>query len=168
MGHCYCLSPSFNGENMNQKSDIIFLPVKDKWAWQIILGRKKVEFRKNHFPKHIKKAVIYATGPRSIYTASRKSRLIIGWVNILETTTFNNPSQLWYLHENNGLIDSKDFFDYYCGYGHKPVALWIDRHFPYPRSFHPTELWTDWKVPQSFRYLTKEQFKEICEYGNRC
>lgn len=143
-----------------KKTDIIFLPVKPKWANMIIRGEKAAELRKQNFPMHVTKAVIYSTEPEG---------KILGWYEI-DNVIEMSVEQARFVGEN-GLQESahkvlvEDFNKYYKGCDvARVVFMGCDFH-ELKKGFHPFKIFPNFHIPQSFCYLTEHEFKEICDYG---
>lgn len=151
---------------MSPKTDIIFLSVKQRHAMRILNGTKNVDFRKESFPTHCKKAILYATLPLG---------MVLGTVEIEVTENFPKDSLLnffpdlfvGYVFCEPGITRS-DMIRYYRDdfeAGRGGTLLLLKKPVAFKIPFHPRSLWEYWNVPQSYRYLSEEQYQELCLHG---
>lgn len=121
----------------------VLLSIKPKYADSTISGQKKYEFRKVVFKKnHINFVYIYSSSPvKRIVGAFR-----IG--DIIE----DRPSVLWErLSEFSGLSE-QEFFKYFEN-SDKGFAIEIRNLERFDNPVDPTELFPDFRPPQSFCYV---------------
>lgn len=136
------------------KSEIILLSVKPKWAELIISGEKTVELRKSNFPDHVKKIVIYATKP------------VGEIVGIVEVSGIVKSSSCQFSWSGNTIYQSakvsyQEFWKYYNNPYDRIVRVFLKN----PQAIRMPLGEIVPKAPQSFLYLTEQQFKEICNHG---
>ena len=120
----------------------IFLPIKPKYAFSIIEGKKKVEFRKIKFNRDVGHVIIYASSPyKRIIGCFESNKIVSG-----------SPKAIWEKYKDVGCIEKIDFFDYYKG---QKIAYAIEVHNVKELKFHiePSKIVRNFKVPQSFSYL---------------
>ena len=131
-------------------SNIVIMSIKPKWAKDILLGEKKVEFRRS-FSKELRKdftIVIYASAPISGIVGVAK-------VKSLETGCIY---ELWDRLGMNSGASQREFFDYFCN-KKNGVAL----HIVEPKISKCINLsllreQCDFSPPVSWRYLKESEF----------
>lgn len=133
------------------KSEIILLSVKPHWAGLIISGEKTVELRKSNFPDHVKKIVIYATKPIGE---------IVGIVEVDGKITRSMLLLIWGKELfNKAKVTQQELAKYYTGLKDTATLIFLKN----PQSIRMSLGEIVEKAPQSFCYLNKEQFREICK-----
>ena len=137
---------------MHLEKYAVLISIFPIYANQIFEGVKKVEFRKKIFNADIKKIVIYSTMPIG---------KIEGFVDYdgIETCS---PSELWRKYSNIGGI-KKERYDAYFSNLDIAYGIKVKNPVRFNRSFAIAEIGK--KPPQSYAYLTKEEFAEICRKG---
>ncbi len=129
---------------------IVFLLSKSEFAFKILSGEKRYEFRRVMFRRRdIDKVVVYATAPYSkiigYFTAGRVSQ--------------GSPKILWNKFNKYGGIDKKSFFLYFKNrFG---IAIEIKNPVSFRRHRKPREILPNFALPNSFRYLTENEFELI-------
>lgn len=132
---------------------IIFLPIKPNYAFKIIKGEKKYEFRKNTFTKDIDIAIIYATSPE---------KKIIGCFKI-EEILVDDPKIIWKRCKKYSGIKKEDYFKYFS-YKNIATALKISKKYILEKFIDPKKIWPDFKVPQSFKYTNRYEINTILNF----
>lgn len=140
----------------SNKSEIVLLPVRHNLAYKIEDGRKSAEFRKSNFPTHVKRAVIYATRPVS---------KIIGWVSISQVNTYTNPKLAWVYYSHRACISDAECQQYY-GDAYTQIVLTLSSPVRFDHAFPVSFIDPKKRAPQSFRYLTEEEFDLAVVCGN--
>jgi len=129
---------------------IIFLPIKPNYAFKIIWGVKKFEFRKNNFSERINLAVVYASSPE---------KKIIGCCKV-KNIFINEPNIIWENCKNYSGISEETFFRYY-NKKKKAIAIEISSVFVFSKFINPKRVWSNFIVPQSFRYLSINELMDM-------
>jgi len=127
----------------------LFISIHPEYVEKIITGEKKYEFRKKIFKREVEEVIIYSTRPSKKIECSFEIEEIIQ----------ESPSFLWEHLHNDGGINEKDFFNYFgdaeIGYAIKIKNV---KKFDEPIIIKNREKIV---IPQSFRYLTDEEFELI-------
>ncbi len=120
---------------------VALLPIKPVYANAIVEGRKRVEFRKTRFRRHVTHVAVYASTP---------VQRIIGIFRVADLED-GPPEDLWLRHQAHGAISSAAFDVYFAGV-ESGVAIGITdvMRLPSPIPLGLIRV----KAPQSFRYLT--------------
>ena len=121
----------------------VLLSIKPEYVEKIIDGSKRFEFRKSNFRREgIKTIVIYATMPIG---------KVIGEFEIADIIT-HSPDELWNkTKEYSGI--SEDFFQEYFKGKDKAIAFEVGSLKIYDRPMNLSEIESNLKAPQSYRYL---------------
>ena len=126
----------------------VLLPIKPKYARQILNGSKTFEYRKNRFRRNdVDTIVIYATSP--IKKVLGEAKLI----DVLEAT----PKNIWDKTSYSGGIDKKNFDKYFEGRS-KAFAYALGEVKVYKTEKSLKEFNINY-YPQSFVYIDKENQK---------
>ena len=119
----------------------ILLPIKPEYAYKILSGEKKFEYRKRIAKYKVDLIVIYATAPVS---------KIIGEVSVSGTLK-DSPENLWKKTEPYSGIARKKYNKYF--YGKKTAyAYCLDKVISYSKPKNISEYGIDY-IPQTFAYL---------------
>jgi predicted transcriptional regulator len=129
----------------------IVLAIKPKYAELILAGTKTVELRRSWSASDVGAIVIYASSP---------IQRLVGVVRVNEVIK-TAPTNLWsYSKELGGGLTRSELREYFKG---KPsgyaVVLRDAQRFGEP--LDPTEVISNFKAPQSFRYLTEDELQLI-------
>ena len=131
--------------------DVILLAVLPRYAEAIFRGAKKVEFRKQNVPKHVRYVVVYETRPRCG---------VIGYFRI-GTIHVGSPEELWDRYAAVGCISESDFFRYY-EQTDEGKGLEIEEVFQFDRSIESERIDRSLtSAPQSFRYLSPDAWCRV-------
>lgn len=130
----------------------VFLPIKPRFAFAISSGDKKFEFRKKGLAKEVKKVVVYASSPY---------KRIIGYFEVKKIHK-DSPQKLWSRFKKFAGIGKDEFFAYYEDYL-EGVSIEIKEFVSLSRHLNPTEVFPDFVVPQSYKYLSDEEFRLILD-----
>ena len=143
---------------MASKQDrrIALISIHPKYVDLILCGKKRVEFRKIRFCNHISYVVLYATSP---------THQIVGYfeVSYLDEDT---PRNLWSKYKEIGGIIYTDFASYFQS-SFKGIAIGVGELRSFENPFPLVMVKRELKPPQSFLYLSKEDFKKIKRYGKQ-
>jgi len=130
----------------------VFLPIKPEYAFAIFKGDKKFEFRKAGFGKEVKRVVVYASSPY---------KRIIGYFEVKQIHQ-GHPETLWRRFRPFAGIDRENFFSYFESRS-SGVSIEVERPVSARRHIEPREIFPQFSIPQSFRYLTEHEFESIVE-----
>lgn len=122
------------------------------YANQIFEGSKKIEFRKKIFSSKINKIVVYSTKP--------VAKIVGLWD--YDGVERLSPLELWGKYFNVGGIKKEKYDDYFSN-SEIAYGLKVKNPIKFNRPFAIAEIGK--KPPQSYAYLTKEEFDEICQKG---
>jgi predicted transcriptional regulator len=148
-------------------NDILFLPVKPKWADLIMSGKKTLELRKRLPSK--------GQGNRCIVYASSPQRAIVGTCTFVAGRSFHN-SDITETNLSRACVTEAEFdayfTDQYFGAFNDPFEeRWYGFELSHPTTFaKPISLEAmrvNWQLepPQQWRYIDGKTFNEIVEAG---
>jgi len=121
----------------------VLLSIKPEYAYKILSGDKRYEFRKAVFKnKDVKKAVIYATMPVG---------KVVGEFDIGEIIQ-DSPESLWAQTESYSGI-TKDFFEEYFDGREHAFAISVENPSTYDEPVELKQIVSHGVPPQSFCYL---------------
>lgn len=125
----------------------VLLPIRPVFAYQILNGKKKYEYRKNRFKRHnVDCIVIYATSP---------IKKVIGEVKLLKVLE-DTPHNIWESTNDCGGIDKKDY-DMYFQNKDTAIAYGLGTVKKYEKEL--SELDINY-YPQSYVYLEEDTKKK--------
>ena len=119
----------------------ILLSIKPEYAYKILTGTKKYEYRKRLPQKSIDKIVIYSTAPDS---------MLIGEVNVCGVL-IASPTSIWKKTKKNAGISRDKYREYFKGCK-TAVAFCLGSPTIYEKKISLDEIGIDFP-PQSFVYL---------------
>ena len=121
----------------------VLLSIKPEFAYKILEGVKKYEFRRSIFKdSNIKNVIIYASSPE---------RKVVGEFEI-DGILFEELNSLWHKTKKYSGIDESYFFDYFSD-KEKGYAIKVKKIQKYERPLELNEIYSSCP-PQSFAYLT--------------
>mgnify|MGYP000960321502 FL=1 len=124
----------------------VLLSIKPEFVHKIFQGRKKYEYRKSIFARHVTKVIVYSTKPEG---------MIVGEFTIKAVLQYP-PKELWErTHDDSGI--SKKYFDEYFEGRDKGYALQIENPVLYREPVNPFEIFDSFSAPQSFRYIREKK-----------
>lgn len=123
----------------------VILSIKPEYAWAIIRGEKKVEFRKSIFKKNINKIYVYSSAP---------DQSIIGYFSVKNIDS-DSPQKLWEKYGKVGCIEKEKFFKYYSK-KQKGISIIINRVHKFKNPIKPNTIFESFYPPQSFQYCNLE------------
>ena len=132
----------------------VLLSIKPEFVHEIFQGRKKFEYRKSIFSKHVTKVIVYSTKPEG---------MIVGEFSIKSILQYT-PKELWKKTHNESGI-SKQYFDEYFEGRDKGYALQIENPVLYGEPIDPFKLFDVFVAPQSFRYIEEEALQQQIDFG---
>lgn len=125
----------------------IILSIKPEFVKEILIGRKRYEYRKSIFTKDVESVIIYSTMPIG---------RIIGEFSITKIEA-GTPKMIWDKTQQYAGI-SKTFFDSYFENRSLGYAMEIGDVKIYDKPIDPAKIIPSFIPPQSFRYVTDEEF----------
>lgn len=129
---------------------VALLPVQPRYADAIVRGEKRVEFRRRRFGRTVEYVVVYASSP---------IRAIVGFFRI-SAISEGCPKQIWEDFKQVGSIGRDDYFRYYAG-AERAVAIGIERVCVFRSPVPLNQLSSSLRAPQSYAYLSPEQFDRL-------
>lgn len=137
--------------SLPQGGRAILLSVKPKYANLIASGQKRVEFRRTWATEEVGVIAIYASSP---------IQRIIALVGI-DSVVYASPKKLWsHCVSKGGALTYTEFTDYFDGKT-DGYALLLGEVQVLKNPVDPSQSFTDFSPPQSFRYLTRDEFKSL-------
>lgn len=128
----------------------VLLSIKPEFVHEIFQGRKKYEYRKSIFAKHVTKVMVYSTKPEG---------MIVGEFTVKAVLQYT-PKELWEKTHNDSGI-SKRYFDEYFEGRDKGYALQIADPVLYKKPVNPFEMFDSFVAPQSFRYIGEKELQRL-------
>lgn len=128
----------------------VLLSIKPEFVHEIFQGRKKYEYRKSIFAKHVTKVMVYSTKPEG---------MIVGEFTVKAVLQYT-PKELWEKTHNDSGI-SKRYFDEYFEGRDKGYALQIADPVLYKEPVNPFEMFDSFVAPQSFRYIGEKELQRL-------
>jgi predicted transcriptional regulator len=135
---------------MKRNSIIAFYPIKPIYTEKILSGEKIYELRKRLPSMDIDYVLIYSTSPIAKVVAYAK----------VKTTHKEQLNDIWEKVSSLAGINEEDYKDYF---GNSNYACAIEFEFVrrFIRPFNVKEINPDFKVPQSFCYIHKNDFNRL-------
>ena len=137
---------SFEDTGENMKINQILMPIKPQYAYLILEGKKKYEYRKQRCKRDIDCMVIYATSP---------VKKVVGEVEVLNIIE-DTPEKLWEMTKESAGVNQGAYEDYFNGKA-LAVAYMLGDVIRYEKAL--SELSIDY-VPQSYVYLEEDRKKK--------
>lgn len=128
---------------------IALFSIKPEYVDKIFSGEKGYEYRKAIFKNDVKKIVVYCTKPVG---------MIVGEFDVSEILE-DCPTKIWDKTKNNSGVCRMFYDDYFSG-RKKGYAIFIGQKVRYDNEINPYELFESFTPPQSFRYLTEDDYQE--------
>ncbi|CAN5903732.1 ASCH domain protein [soil metagenome] len=129
----------------------ILLSVKPRFADLIVAGSKLVELRRAIPAQPVDAIVIYSSSPIQALVAIARVK------EIVEAT----PSKLWTIANNNGGgVTKTELLAYFEG-KKTGFALMLENIRIFEKPVSPKRIFKLFTPPQSFKYLTTKEFKEL-------
>lgn len=113
-------------------------------------GTKQVEFRKRGFGREVSHVVVYASNP---------VKQVVGFFEVLGIEE-DSPRRLWNRYAHVGGIDKEDY-DGYFSKAPSGVAIKVGRVYVLRQPFPLTQLKPGLRAPQSYAYLSENDFTWI-------
>lgn len=132
----------------------VLLSIKPEFVHEIFQGRKKYEYRKSIFARHVTKVLVYSTKPEG---------MIVGEFSI-KTVLQSTPKELWEKTHNDSGI-SKQYFDKYFKGRDTGYALQIENPVLYREPVNPFEMFDSFVAPQSFRYISERELQQPIDFA---
>ena len=107
-------------------------------------GDKLFEFRRSAISAELSHIIVYASSPK---------QRIIGVLEV-NSVEADNPGRTWRRTRGNAGIDQQHYEKYFAG---SDIAYCIEidpsNILRFTREFHPTEIESSFRIPQSFKYV---------------
>ena len=123
---------------------VVLLPIKPRYATQVMDGSKRVEFRRRPFGRLPEWIVVYASAP---------VQRVLGCFRVGRVDT-DSPASLWERYSDVGGIQSADFWAYF-GDRDRGTALCVDTVLTLRRPLSLADLDGSLRAPQSYKYLDR-------------
>jgi len=137
----------------NSARQVVLLPIQPQFARLIMIGEKKVEFRKVRFREQVSYIVVYASNP---------VKKILGYFRVSHIDE-GSPGDLWERYSSVGKIAHEEFLAYYAC-STRGVAIGIGKVCTLRNVIPLSTLDKSLTAPQCFMYLTAKSFERIREY----
>ena len=132
---------NMEGSKMKKKSNEIIMSIKPKFVYEMYIGNKLYEFRKQ-FP-NVDTVIIYESFP---------VQRITGYFKVGEVIK-DKPVELWNSYHHVGGISKSEFFKYYEG-KKQGIAIQIHKLYKFIEPIDPREISVGFSSPQSYCYNT--------------
>lgn len=133
---------------------IAILSIYPDFAEKILIGEKRVEFRKTRIKTTVTHIIIYATAPK---------QKVVGFFEVVGFDE-GKPREIWQRYKHVSGIKRSDFWSYYSP-NNKAFAIKVGRVFPLHSPLPLKNVTNREVIPQSFCYVDKKAldsfFKEI-------
>lgn len=129
----------------------ILLSIKPKYADLILAGTKRVELRRSWPSNDIGVMVLYSSAP---------VQKLVGLAYV-DRVVEHDLEQLWKVAETNGGGVTYEELKQYVTGKKTAFGVMISRHVVAECEIDPTELFSNFTPPQSFLYLTSEDFQGV-------
>ena len=126
----------------------IILSIKPEFVEEIFSGRKKYEYRKKIFTKDVSSVIVYSTIPVGKFVGEFTIEKIVS----------GDPAFIWEKTKNHSGV-KKEFYDEYFRGRENGYALKISSVKVYKNPIDPFRMIKSFVAPQSFKYITEEEFK---------
>ncbi len=129
-------------DKKKNQSAVVFLPVKPRYAEQIMDGTKRVEFRKRIWKSNVDTVIIYASSP---------VKRILGYIKVSKVKE-GTPDEIWKSYYPVGGISKEDFKTYFADH-RGAVGIEIGSVHRLARPLRPADAGIHGPIPQSFKYV---------------
>lgn len=129
---------------------IVLMSIHPEFVNAILLGTKKVEFRKTKFASKVSHVVVYATTPiKKVVCVFEVSKIVI-----------EAPANLWEMYSDVAGICKERFLTYYekSDYG---VAIEVGLLRKFKEQLSLSDLGDVLTPPQSYQYLDRKVFDRL-------
>jgi len=133
-----------------QDPSVVLMSIKPQWAFAIMGGSKRVEFRRARFGRTISHVVVYATSP---------VQRIVGFFEV-QNITEAPPATLWERFSAVGEIGESAFADYFDGKA-AGVAIHVGQVTPLAEPATLAEVVPGAVAPQSYVYADSGIIPEL-------
>ena len=125
---------------------IAILSIRPRYVEAILEGSKRYEFRKKPFKKDVKEILVYATKPVGKIVCKFQVERVIE----------DKPENLWESLKDFSGLKEREFFTYFSGQD-KGIAIEIKNVEKFPEPINPEKLFSNFRPPQSWVYLTSTE-----------
>jgi len=135
---------------MKQNLVTVCYPIRPIYSEKIMKGEKKYELRKRLPNSEIDYILIYSTTPIA---------KIVGYAEV-KTTHIKSVQDMWKMVSNCAGISKEDYMDYFHG-KENACAIELENVWRFKKPFDVKEINENFTVPQSFCYVSTEDFKKL-------
>lgn len=128
---------------------IALFSIKPEFVEKIFSGQKGYEYRRVIFKKEVKKIVVYCTKPVG---------MIVGEFEVEEIIK-DSPSELWSKTRDSAGVHKKFYTEYFNG-RKVGYAIKFGKKQLYQKAVDPSDVFENFRPPQSFRYLSTEDYMQ--------
>ena len=129
---------------------LALMSIRPRFARLIMVGKKKVEFRKVKFREEVSHIVIYATAP---------VQRVVGYFDVAYVDE-DSPKQLWNRYGMDGGISYDELRVYYA-YSSRGIAIGIGKVRVFRKPVSLSAVCDAPTPPQSVTYLRADAFETI-------
>lgn len=129
---------------------VALMSIKPEFAFRLLSGEKRVEFRRRPAARKISHIVVYATRPVGA---------VVGVLEV-EGLTCGTPRELWDAYAAVGGIGRKDFFDYFSGTS-AGVAYRVRKAWPCVEAQKLGQAGLPAVPPQAVQYLSSTTMERL-------
>lgn len=126
---------------------IALFSIKPEYVDKIFSGEKSYEYRKAIFKNEVRKVVVYCTKPVG---------MIVGEFDV-NAILEDCPTVIWNKTKENSGVQHEFYAEYFNGQS-KGYAIIIGKKTRYSTAINPYEIFESFTPPQSFRYLTYDDY----------
>lgn len=126
---------------------IALFSIKPEYVEKIFSGKKGYEYRKAIFKNNVNKVVVYCTKPVG---------MIVGEFDI-DDILEGCPNSIWKQTSHSAGVNKGFYKEYFKG-RNKGYAINIGQKYLYQNAVNPHDIFDSFVPPQSFRYLSKEDY----------
>lgn len=121
---------------------LALISIKPEYAFKILFGQKKYEYRKVLLSKDVSHVIIYVTVP---------IQKIIGFASVKQIIQ-GSPSKVWETTKERGGV-ARSFYREYFKNKKNAYAIELENVYPLDTWINPSNIIDNFVPPQSFRYL---------------
>lgn len=144
------MSP-FSECSLPQGGRAVLLSIKPRYSELIVTGTKRVEFRRTWAIEPVRWVALYSSSP---------AQQIVGIVEV-DSVVVASPVTLWQLNATlGGGLTRAELRSYFEG-KREGYALLLGQTWIPPSPIEPSKIVPAFRAPQSFRYLTESEMKQL-------
>ncbi len=135
---------------------VAMMAIKPQFAFGLLTGRKRVEFRRRAAARKLTHIVVYATKPVGA---------VVGVLEISDLAE-GTPQSLWSRFSNVGGIGRSDFFDYFAGTEHG-IAYLVQHVWSCDEARELGKVGLPRVPPQAHQYLSSRTLEQLRPKGRQ-